>query len=95
MDAFDGALVGELVGDRLEYRGVVQWGFRAADVLELLREARPPARTSPFVDLRGMDSVVWFDARLRAEVSYAEIVGGRLRALSWRGLLSSNSPTRP
>jgi bifunctional non-homologous end joining protein LigD len=37
VDAFDGVLVGELVGDDLHYRGVVDWGFRASDVLELLR----------------------------------------------------------
>ena len=36
-------------------RGVVEWGFRAADVLELLREPRMFAtRTSPFLDLRSM-----------------------------------------
>jgi ATP-dependent DNA ligase len=86
VDAFDGALVGEEVGEQFQFRGVVEWGFRAADVLELLREARTPRRTSPFADLRSMRGAVWLEPRLRAEISYAESVGGRLRAPSWRGL---------
>ena len=58
-------------------------------MLELLRAAQSPARFSPFDDLRIMRGVVWIDQpRLLAEVSYAEIVGGRLRAPSWR-LVSS------
>src|SRR5215471_11613823 len=52
VDAFDGVLVGQWVGDALHFRGVVEWGFHAADVLELLREAKcAPQRVSPFVDL--------------------------------------------
>ena len=76
-DAFDGILVGEVVGEALHYRGVVEWGYKAHDVLELLREAKMFARrTSPFVDLPRMRNAVWLEPRLRAEVSYAEIVGG-------------------
>ena len=75
VDAFDGVLVAELVGDALHYRGVVEWGFRAPDVLEFLREARSPARTSSFSDLKTMRGAVWLQPRLRAEISYAEIVG--------------------
>jgi hypothetical protein len=52
VNAFDGALVGELVDGALYYRGVVEWGFRAPDVLELLREAKTPSRSSPFVDFK-------------------------------------------
>ena len=87
VDAFDGVMVGEEVNDELHYRGVVEWGYRAHDVLELLREAmmfRTP--TSPFVDLKAMRGAVWLEPRLRAEIGYAEIVGGRLRAPSWRRL---------
>jgi bifunctional non-homologous end joining protein LigD len=88
VDAFDGVLVGERVGDGFEYRGLVEWGYRAADVLELLREARTlRTPTSPFKDLRTMRGAVWVEARLHAEVSYTEIVGGRLRAPRWRSLL--------
>jgi bifunctional non-homologous end joining protein LigD len=51
VNAFDGVLVGERVGDELHYRGVVEWGFRAPDVLALLDHARRWSRPgSPFVD---------------------------------------------
>ena len=89
VDAFDGVLIGDLVGDEFQYRGLVEWRFRPDDVLRLLREVRMSRRpTSPFVDLRTMRGAVWLEPWLRAEVSYAEIVGGRLRAPSWRPLLS-------
>ena len=87
VDAFDGVLVGEFVGERLEYRGVVEWGYRAPDVLAVMRCAQDhPLRTSPFVDTPRLRNAVWSEPRLRAEISYAEIVGGRLRAPSWRSL---------
>ncbi len=88
-NAFDGVLIGERVGENLHYRGVVEWGFRAADVLELIRTVRT-ARTpnSPFCDHRSMRGAVWLTPHLRAEVSYAELVEGRLRAPSWRRLVS-------
>lgn len=88
IDAFDGVLIGEHIDDQFQYRGVVEWGFRAADVLELLRETRMFRRqTSPFADLTTMRGVVWLEPRLRAEISYAEIIAGRLRAPSWRSLV--------
>jgi bifunctional non-homologous end joining protein LigD len=88
-NAFDGVLVGEQVGDKLHYRGVVEWGFRAADVLQLVRAIRMfRAQGSPFADLRSMRGAVWLDPYVRAEISYAEIVAGRLRAPSWRRLVS-------
>ena len=87
VDAFDGILVGELVDGRLRFRGVVEWGYRAADVVAVLQHAKDyPLRTSPFVDAPRMRSAVWMEPRLRAEVSYAEIVAGRLRAPSCRSL---------
>jgi bifunctional non-homologous end joining protein LigD len=89
-NAFDGVLIGEHVGDRLEYRGVVEWGFRAADVQEVLRAAHWfDMPRSPFVDLPTMRGAVWLEPRLRAEISYAEVVGGRLRAPSWRRLVKA------
>jgi hypothetical protein len=91
-NAFDGVLIGEQIDDKLHYRGVVEWGFRAADVLEVLRTARMfDTRTSPFVDLPAMHGAVWLEPRLRAEVSYAEVIGGRLRAPSWRRLIDPMS----
>ena len=74
VDAFDGVLVGERMGDALHFRGIVEWGFHASDVLEVLREARhAPQRLSPFMDLPRMSGAVWLTPRLRAP--------------SWRGLL--------
>ena len=69
----------------------VSWsgGFKARDVLQLMRDARVFAQlTSPFTDLRTMRHAVWMEPRLLAEVSYAERTDGRLRAPSWRGLIS-------
>lgn len=86
VDAFDGVLVGEKDGGELLYRGVVEWGFKARDVLRLLRDARIfRQQTSPFADVRTMRNAVWMEPRRLAEISYAEIVDGRLRAPSWRG----------
>jgi bifunctional non-homologous end joining protein LigD len=91
VNAFDGVLVGEQVGDRLDYRGVVEWGYRAPDVLAVMRCAKDhPLRTSPFADLLTMRHAVWCEPRLRAEVSYAEVVGGRLRAPNWRALAAAS-----
>ena len=76
------------VDGELRYRGVVEWGFKARHVLRLLRDARIfRQQTSPFADVRTMRSAVWMEPRLLAEISYAEIVDGRLRAPSWRGLV--------
>ena len=92
VDAFDGVLVGELVDGALRFRGVVEWGYRAADVLTVLQYAKDyPLRTSPFIDAPKMRNAVWMEPRLRAEVSYAEIVEGRLGAPAWRAL--AGAPT--
>jgi ATP-dependent DNA ligase len=88
VDAFDGVLVGERIDGELCYRGLVEWGFRAADVLDLLREAKySPQRLSPFIDPPRMRNLVWLARRFRGEISYSEVVGGQLRAPSWRGLV--------
>ena len=58
-------------------------------VLSLLQHAKTiRSRTAPFVDAPRMRSAVWVEPRLRAEVSYAEIVAGRLRAPSWRRIVA-------
>ena len=36
------SLVGEEIDGQLVYHGIVEWSFRATDVLELLREAETP-----------------------------------------------------
>jgi hypothetical protein len=88
VDAFDGVLVGEKVNDELRYRGVVEWRFKGRDVLRLMRDARIfGQRISPFTDLPTMRDAVWMEPRLLADRSYSEIIDGRLRAPSWRGLV--------
>jgi bifunctional non-homologous end joining protein LigD len=89
-DGAGGVLVGERVGDELHYRGVVEWGVHADDRLELTSQA--VQRESPFADLRTMRGAVWLAPRLRAEISYAEIAAGRLRAPVWRKLVRSGRP---
>jgi hypothetical protein len=84
-------LVGELIGDELMFRGVVEWGFRAPDVLALLRDAKIWAqRTSPFADAKTQRNVVWLEPRLRCEASYAEVSRDQLRAPVWRGLIDTS-----
>ena len=84
VDAFDGALVGEWVGGELHYRGIVEWGFNAPDVLTLLHEAKHSRqRLSPFVDLPRMRKAPCGSRR-----DYLRRYGdGKLRAPSWRGLV--------
>jgi hypothetical protein len=75
------------MGDELNYRGVVEWGYRASDVLAVLQHAQDyPLRTTPFFNGPRIRNAVRMAPRLRAEISYAEMVGGRLRAPSWRRL---------
>src|SRR5439155_15679207 len=65
VDAFDGVLVAERVDGALHYRGVIEWGHNATDVLaplELARRWRRP--TSPCVDTTRMRSVTWVEPRL-------------------------------
>jgi hypothetical protein len=48
--------------------------------------ARNCAKDSPFADFRLWRGVTWLEPRLMTEVSYAEIVDGRLRAAVLRGV---------
>jgi len=74
----------------------VEWGFKAHDVMRLMREARFCAqRTSPFADLRTMRHALSMGPRLRAAVSYSGIIDGRLRAPSWCGLVVDDWPLMP
>ena len=45
----------------------------------------------PFTDLRRRRDVTWLEPRLRAEVTFAEIVDGRLRAPVYRGLVAGRN----
>jgi hypothetical protein len=59
VDAFDGVYVGGRVGDRIEYRGCVEWGYRAPDVLRIMQAAQDhPLRSSPFTNAPRMKNAV-------------------------------------
>ena len=63
-------------------------GLQPADVLELMRSARyERLHASPFADLPRMRGAVWIAPRFHAEVSYAEVLAGKLRAPVWRGIV--------
>lgn len=82
VDAFDGVLVGERVGDDLRYRGVVEWGFAAADMLELVREARYGRQpVSPFVD----------PPRMRGAVCSRRVYTRRSATCRWRRRLPAGT----
>ena len=44
--------------------------------------------TSPFADKTARRGVVWLEPELHAEISYAEVIQGRLRAPGFRGLIT-------
>ena len=49
-------------------------------MVELLTQAKPLVRsTSPFVDLPRARRVIWLEPELVAEVTFAEVMQGRLR----------------
>lgn len=83
-EAVEGVLVGERVGRRLGYRGVVEWGVGRATVAELL-EGCPVAKASPFHDPPKARRVTWLEPRARIVVIYNELMEGRLRDPVFRG----------
>jgi hypothetical protein len=79
-EAWEGVLVGERVGRRLLYRGVV------AELLE-----RCPVRpTAPFQDPPKGRRIIWLEPRVRIELTYNELMEGRLRDPVFRGIASSS-----
>jgi bifunctional non-homologous end joining protein LigD len=82
-DAPEGLLVGERVGRRLIYRGVVAWGVRRGVIADILRRARAVSR-SPFHDV-DTHRATWLEPRLKIEVTYNEMMEGRLRDPVFRG----------
>jgi bifunctional non-homologous end joining protein LigD len=80
-------LVGQPQGRALHFLGTVEMGYSRASVALLTEQAAPlTCSSSPFVDLPSRRGVTWLAPRLKAEVTFAEIVAGRLRAVVWRGL---------
>jgi bifunctional non-homologous end joining protein LigD len=80
-----GLLVGRRVGRELRYLGTVEWGVGGHILEDLLEHRRACPRTSsPFAELRRRTDVIWLKPTLRAEISFVEIVGDRLRAPVFR-----------
>ena len=77
-DTPEGLLVGEPVGRRLLYRGVVEWGVRRAVLADLVEHARV-ASCSPFHDGPNTRRATWFEPSLKVELTYNEMMEGRLR----------------
>ena len=82
---FTGLLIGARRGRPLLFRGTVEWdiGFRTAK--ELLRLGRE-VRSSPFHDFRLSRGVTWLEPTLTVELTYSEVMEGRLRDPVYRGL---------
>ncbi len=78
-DACEGVLVGERVGRRLVYRGVVEWGIGRLTVAELLEQC-------PFHDPPRVRRVTWLEPKIRIAVTYNELMEGRLRDPVLRGI---------
>jgi bifunctional non-homologous end joining protein LigD len=82
---FAGILVGQRIGRRLLFRGTVEWGLGMRTARELLRQGRERS-TSRFHDFRLSRGVTWLEPTLIVEVTYSEVMEGRLRDPVYRGL---------
>ena len=83
---FAGIVVGQRVGRRLVFRGSVEWGIGMRTARELLRQGRERS-TSPFHDFRLSRGVTWLEPTLSVELTYSEVMEGRLRDPVYRGLI--------
>jgi bifunctional non-homologous end joining protein LigD len=81
---FAGLLVGERRGRRLLFRGTVEWGIGLRTAKELLQRGRE-VPTSPFHDFGTSRGVTWLEPTLTVEVTYSEVMEGRLRDPVYRG----------
>jgi len=82
---FAGILVGKRQGRRLLFRGTVEWGLGMRTAQELLRRGRE-RRTTPFHDFRLSRGVTSLEPTLHVELTYSEVMEGRLRDPVYRGL---------
>src|SRR5262249_8036876 len=83
---FAGILVGERRGRRLLWRGTVAWGLGLRTAKQLLGQGRERT-SSPFHDFRLSRGVTWLEPTLTVEVTYSEVMEGRLRDPVYRGLV--------
>jgi bifunctional non-homologous end joining protein LigD len=89
---FAGVLVGQRVGRRLLYRGTVEWGLGLRTAEGLLRRGRERT-TTPFHDFRLSRGVVWLEPTLHVDVTYSELMEGRLRDPVYRGSYNTSTFT--
>jgi ABC transporter substrate binding protein len=82
---FAGILVGQRVGRRSLFRGTVEWGLGMRTAKQLLERGRQRT-TSPFHDFRLSRGVTWLEPTLTVELTYSELMEGRLRDPVYRGL---------
>jgi ATP-dependent DNA ligase len=93
VNAFDGVLVGQRVGDALRYRGVVEWGFRAPDVLALLDHARRWSR--PVFAIRGPPPRAIGDVGRAAARGGGQLRGDRREAAAGAELAQAHRSMTP
>jgi hypothetical protein len=83
---FAGILIGQRVGRRLLFRGTVDWGIGIRTARELLHQGGQRS-TSPFHDFGLSRGVTWLEPTLTVELTYSELMEGRLRDPGYRGLV--------
>jgi hypothetical protein len=71
--------------DVLLFRGTVERGLGMRTAKELLRRGRERS-TSPFQDFRLYRSMTWPEPTLSVDLTYSEIMRGRLRDPVYRGV---------
>lgn len=72
--------------DKVLYRGSVEWGLGLRTAEQIVRRAQQTS-TPPFHDFRLSRGVVWLAPTLQVELTYSEIMEGRLREPVYRGLV--------
>jgi bifunctional non-homologous end joining protein LigD len=82
-------VVGVREGQTLRYAGVVGFGVTRRVVTSLYPILEPLARTmSPFSERVRFADCVWLEPQVRAELTFSELVKGRLRDTVFRGLVA-------
>jgi bifunctional non-homologous end joining protein LigD len=71
---------------RLLFRGTVEWGIGIRTARELLHQGGQRS-TSPFHDFGLSRGVTWLEPTLTVELTYSELMEGRLRDPGYRGLV--------
>ena len=88
---FAGILIGQRVGRRLVHCGTVEWGLGLRAANDLLRRGRERS-SSPFHDFGLPRGVTWLEPTVIVEVTYSEVMDGRLRDPVYRGVLRVHRP---